>query len=71
LTGHTFPLDHGGEGQIFCETCHEQTYVEYTCYNCHAHELAQTREKHLEEGIREFENCVECHPTGREEETRK
>lgn len=68
LTQHTFPLDHGGEGTIACETCHQQTYTEYTCYNCHAHDPAETRREHVEEGIADFENCIECHPTGQEEE---
>lgn len=66
LTQHTFPLDHGGEGKIACETCHTTTYTAYTCYNCHEHDPAETREIHHDEGIFEFENCVECHPTGQE-----
>lgn len=68
LTEHTFPLDHGGQGTIACETCHEQTYTEYTCYNCHEHDPAQIREEHVEEDILDFENCTECHPTGQEAE---
>lgn len=65
---HTFPLDHGEEGVQACAVCHEQTFTTYTCYNCHEHEPAEIREEHLDEGIREFENCVECHPTGLEDE---
>ncbi len=68
LVDHTFPLYHGGEGEIACATCHEADYVTYTCYNCHEHEPEQTRIKHLEEGIRDFQNCAECHPAGLEEE---
>ena len=68
LTQHIFPLDHGGEGVIACETCHQQTYTEYTCYNCHAHDPAKTRQEHMEEGIDNFENCVECHATGLKKE---
>jgi hypothetical protein len=68
LTQHTFPLDHGGQGTIACETCHEQTYTEYTCTNCHEHDPVQTRELHVDEGILEFENCIECHATGEEAE---
>jgi hypothetical protein len=68
LTQHTFPLDHGDEGQIACETCHTESYVDHTCYNCHAHDPAETEEEHIEEGIFEFEDCVACHPTGRKEE---
>ncbi len=70
LTRHTFPLGHGGEGQIACQTCHIETYAEYTCYNCHAHEQAETAEIHLDEGITDFEDCAACHPTGLEEEAR-
>lgn len=68
LTQHTFPLDHGGEGQIACETCHTKSYVDHTCINCHAHDPAETLEEHVEEGISEIEDCVECHPTGLKDE---
>jgi hypothetical protein len=68
LTQHTFPLDHGDEGQIACETCHTNSYVEHTCLNCHAHDPAETLEEHIEESIFEIEDCVGCHPTGREDE---
>lgn len=70
LRFHDFPLDHGGEGQVPCETCHDQTYLEYTCYGCHEHEPADIQEEHLEEGISigELKDCVECHPSGLEEE---
>jgi len=45
-----------------CKTCHtESDYSHYTCYGCHEHEPDKVRAEHLEEGIREFENCVECH----------
>lgn len=45
-----------------CETCHRnRDYNRYTCYGCHEHTPAKVREEHLEEGIRNFENCVECH----------
>lgn len=65
---HTFPMDHGEEGVQACAVCHEQTFTTYTCYNCHEHEPAEIREEHVDEGIRDFENCVECHPTGLEDE---
>ena len=70
LTYHSFPLNHGGEGEIACETCHVASYIEYTCYNCHEHNQAEVEGKHQEEGMSppEITNCVECHPTGREEE---
>ena len=71
LTRHTFPLDHGDEGQIACQTCHTETYAEYTCYNCHEHEPAEIAEEHIDEGITEFEDCVACHPTGVEDEAER
>jgi hypothetical protein len=66
LTQHTFPLDHGGEGQIACESCHQQSYTVYTCDDCH--EPAEMREEHADEGIFEIEDCAECHPTGDKDE---
>ena len=70
LTYHSFPLDHGEQGELACETCHTATYTQYTCYNCHEHDQSETEREHLEEGIsaQEIVNCVECHPTGREDE---
>ncbi|EFO79167.1 cytochrome c family protein [Oscillochloris trichoides DG-6] len=67
---HTFPLNHGGEGQIACATCHTNPppnqYTTYTCYNCHAHNESEIRSKHLEEGISDYQDCMRCHPDGRE-----
>lgn len=69
---HEFPLDHGGEGTIACKVCHEDraNYKSYTCYGCHEHSPSRIRAKHDEEGIsgRELDDCVRCHPTGREHE---
>jgi Class III cytochrome C family len=45
-----------------CETCHKNNdFSRYTCYGCHEHSEAKVRAEHLEEGIRDFERCVECH----------
>ncbi len=66
---HTFPLDHGEGGTIACKTCHVTTdFKQYTCYGCHEHDPGEVQAEHLEEGISNFQNCMECHPTGREEE---
>jgi hypothetical protein len=55
-----------------CETCHvESDYAGYTCYGCHEHSRSKIREEHLEEGIRDYENCVECHRSGDEEEAER
>ncbi len=52
-----------------CDTCHENgDYSKYTCYSCHEHSPRRIRGEHLEEGIRDFENCVECHRSGNEHE---
>jgi hypothetical protein len=68
---HTFPLTHGARRASSCITCHQEaprTYRTYTCFECHEHTPARIRAEHLEEGIRDFQDCVSCHPTGREEE---
>jgi hypothetical protein len=65
---HTFPLDHGENGLVSCATCHPVDYRSYTCYGCHEHNESEIRSKHLEEGISDFENCMECHADGREHE---
>lgn len=45
-----------------CATCHPSAnYSQYTCYGCHEHTPAKVRRQHSEEGIQDFENCVECH----------
>ncbi len=68
LLQHAFPLDHGSRGEIECQVCHPGNYVTYTCYNCHEHDRFEIAREHLEEGIQDLEDCVECHLTGREEE---
>jgi uncharacterized protein YbdZ (MbtH family) len=65
---HTFPLGHGESGPSPCRTCHTNDLRTYGCYGCHEHEPAEIEHKHLEEGIADFGNCVNCHPTGREDE---
>lgn len=55
-----FVLDR--DHQTACETCHRQgDFKRYTCYGCHEHSEAKVRSEHLEEGIRDFTNCVKCH----------
>lgn len=55
-----------------CETCHvEGDYRRYTCYGCHEHSRSKIREEHVEEGIRDYENCVECHRSGDEDEAER
>lgn len=61
-----FVLDRDHEAT--CVTCHTNNdYSRYTCYGCHAHSEAKVRQEHLEEGIQDFRNCVECHRDPRAE----
>lgn len=54
-----------------CETCHQGgNYQRYTCYGCHEHTPAGIRAEHAEEGLRNIENCVECHRSADEEPRR-
>ncbi len=70
LKAHTFPLDHAQENNqtIPCETCHVNNYVTNTCYSGGCHDEGSIQDKHIEEGIRDFQNCMSCHPTGREDD---
>ena len=65
---HTFPINHGEGGAVSCVTCHPSNFTTYTCYGCHEHNQFEVQAKHLEEGVRDFENCMACHPTGQEDE---
>ncbi len=64
-----FELDRDHTTQ--CATCHVRNdYSRYTCYGCHEHTPAKIRREHIEEGIRNFENCVECHRSADEHDIR-
>ena len=55
-----------------CETCHvENDYGNYTCYGCHEHSRRKIRKEHVEEGIYDYEVCVECHRSGDEDEAER
>lgn len=55
-----FPLV--GDHRTTCATCHPRNDTSrYTCYGCHEHTPAGIRAEHLEEGIRNFEDCAQCH----------
>jgi hypothetical protein len=50
-----------------CATCHVgNDYSRYTCYGCHEHTPEKIRREHVEEGIRDFKDCVECHRSSSE-----
>ena len=57
---HGFPMNHGGATS--CRQCHTSQVQSYTCYTCH--DPGQIEGKHREEGINDFQNCMQCHPTG-------
>ena len=67
LTRHTFPLDHGQQGEQSCATCHTQTYTAYTCYGCHDHNPQETQAQHAEKGItgEALLKCADCHAAGK------
>ncbi|HSO78654.1 MAG TPA: class III cytochrome C family protein, partial [Chromatiaceae bacterium] len=57
--------------QAPCATCHERNdYSRYSCYGCHEHNPEKIRREHIEEGIRDFRNCVECHRTANKDDIR-
>lgn len=63
----TLDRDHSAR----CVTCHElNDYTRYTCFNCHEHTPENVRRKHIKEGMRSFDNCVECHRSGNKHDTR-
>lgn len=64
---HRFPMNHGARGNSSCQTCHPSTLRSYSCYGCHEHNRNNIEREHREEGIGNLNNCVRCHPTGREE----
>jgi hypothetical protein len=54
-----------------CATCHVRNdYSSYTCYGCHEHTPEKIRREHIEEGIRDYRNCVECHRSADEHDIR-
>ena len=54
-----------------CVSCHEGPgFTSYTCYGCHEHTPANIRGEHIEEGIRDFEDCASCHRSGDEHDIR-
>ena len=70
LVRHNFFLNHGSEtnAAVECEVCHVDSMVVNTCYGCHEHQPADMDQVHLAEGIEEYSQCEQCHPTGQEGE---
>ena len=67
---HIFPLDHGGDGESDCQVCHQERYIEYTCYGCHEHQAETIIRTHTKAGIasEDLPNCTACHITGKIDE---
>ena len=64
-----FELDSGHN--VACATCHPaKDFKKYTCYGCHEHSREAMAAIHRREGVRNFENCVACHRSSREEDER-
>lgn len=61
-----FRLDR--DHQASCATCHDKpgNYKAYTCMNCHEHSPSRIAREHLEEGIRNYNNCIKCHRSASE-----
>jgi hypothetical protein len=66
LHAHTFPLDHGSQADVPCQSCHPNNYLTYTCYACHDHQAQEIAASHAKVGIAavDLPNCSKCHPTG-------
>ncbi|MDD5370375.1 MAG: cytochrome c3 family protein [Anaerolineaceae bacterium] len=64
---HTFPLNHGGQGEQTCQTCHTKTYADYTCISCHDHQPDELAASHAPLGIpaADYPKCDVCHPEGK------
>jgi hypothetical protein len=51
-----------GPHDAACTTCHTGVdFTRFTCFGCHEHQQANLIAEHLEEGIRNIDNCVACH----------
>jgi hypothetical protein len=52
-----------GPHDAVCTSCHTTAndFSKYTCFSCHEHQEADLIREHLEEGIRNIDNCVSCH----------
>jgi hypothetical protein len=70
LKEHVFPLDHGGKGEVACQTCHPAKYAEYTCYGCHDHQPDEIKASHQKAGIsaQDLPDCAKCHALGQKSE---
>lgn len=63
---HKFPINHGGQNEAECALCHPAVYQDYSCFECHDHQLDEIKEGHRELGLRrdELVDCFACHEDG-------
>lgn len=59
-----------GLGVRHAEACVRNDHSTYTCCGCHGHTPDKIRREHIEEGIRDFKDCVECHRSADEDDIR-
>ena len=67
LREHTFPIDHGGKGEVACKTCHTGAYQVNTCYSCHDHQPAEIATSHAKLALApgKLDACTDCHMNGK------
>lgn len=67
LQAHTFPLDHGGKGEVDCKTCHAASYGQNRCDSCHEHAADVTVRSHARLNLSpaELARCTACHLDGK------
>ena len=67
LREHTFPIDHGGNGEVACKTCHTGVYQVNTCYGCHDHMPDEIAASHARLNLTptQLNACTDCHMNGK------
>jgi hypothetical protein len=61
-----FELD--SRHNVTCTTCHpDKDFKKYTCFGCHEHSRDAVLRSHRRQGLRNFDDCVSCHRSSREE----
>ncbi len=66
LIEHTFPVNHGSQGELPCATCHTGKYTAYTCYACHDHQPGAISASHAQLNLtpERLAACTDCHLNG-------
>ena len=62
-----FELD--SRHKVACATCHtSRDFKSYSCFGCHEHQRDKIAAFHRKRGIRNVENCTNCHKNAHEKE---